>query len=52
VKNQDLWRELSEQAGRHRVDWLWVRGHAGHPENERADALANEGVQLALKGKN
>jgi len=51
-KNQDLWRELSEQAARHRVEWLWVKGHAGHPENELADALANEGVQLALKGKN
>ncbi|MDP2835129.1 MAG: ribonuclease HI [Pseudomonadota bacterium] len=52
VKNQDLWRELSEQAARHRIEWLWVKGHAGHPENERADALANEGVQIALKGKN
>lgn len=51
VKNQDLWRELSEQAARHRIEWLWVKGHAGHPENERADALANEGVQLALKGQ-
>ena len=51
VKNQDLWRELSEQAGRHRIEWLWVKGHAGHPENERADALANEGVQMALQGK-
>jgi ribonuclease HI len=49
VKNQDLWRELSEQAGRHRIEWLWVKGHAGHPENERADALANEGVLLAMK---
>ena len=49
VKNQDLWRELSEQAARHRVEWLWVKGHAGHPENERADALANEGVMLAMK---
>jgi len=49
VKNQDLWRELSEQAARHRIEWLWVKGHAGHPENERADALANEGVLLAMK---
>ena len=49
VKNQDLWRELSQEANRHRVEWLWVKGHAGHPENERADALANEGVQKALK---
>jgi ribonuclease HI len=51
VKNQDLWRDLAEQAARHRVEWLWVKGHAGHPENERADALANEGVQLVMKGK-
>ena len=44
VKNTDLWRELDELAGRHEVRWHWVRGHAGHPENERADALANRGV--------
>ena len=44
VKNADLWRELDELAGRHEVRWHWVRGHAGHPENERADALANRGV--------
>ena len=44
VKNADLWRELDAAAGRHRVRWHWVRGHAGHPENERADALANRGV--------
>lgn len=40
VKNQDLWQRLSEAAGRHKVTWHWVKGHAGHPENERADALA------------
>jgi ribonuclease HI len=44
VKNVDLWRRLDELASRHRVDWHWIRGHAGHPENERADALANRGV--------
>jgi ribonuclease HI len=44
VKNADLWRELEAAAGRHEVHWHWVRGHAGHPENERADALANRGV--------
>ncbi len=44
VKNADLWRELDELAGRHEVRWHWVRGHSGHPENERADALANRGV--------
>jgi ribonuclease HI len=44
VKNADLWRELDELAGRHEIRWHWVRGHSGHPENERADALANRGV--------
>jgi len=44
VKNADLWRELDELVGRHEVRWHWVRGHAGHPENERADELANLGV--------
>lgn len=44
VKNVDLWCELDALVGRHRVEWHWVRGHAGHPENERADALANRGV--------
>jgi ribonuclease HI len=46
VKNVDLWRELDALASRHRVDWHWVRGHAGHAENERADALANRGAAL------
>ena len=45
VKNEDLWRELDAAAGRHRVQWHWVKGHAGHPENERADALANRGIE-------
>ena len=44
VKNADLWRVLDEVAGGHEVEWHWVRGHAGHPENERADALANKGA--------
>jgi ribonuclease HI len=44
VKNADLWRELDAHAGRHEIRWHWVRGHSGHPENERADALANRGV--------
>ena len=47
VKNQDLWRALAEQAARHQVEWFWVKGHAGHPGNEIADALANEGVRKA-----
>jgi len=45
VKNQDLWMQLDTVAARHRVQWVWVRGHAGHEGNERADALANRGVQ-------
>ncbi len=50
VKNEDLWRRLDELASQHAVDWHWVRGHAGHPENERADALANRGVQSVFRG--
>jgi ribonuclease HI len=45
VKNQDLWRELDDQAMRHETEWHWVKGHAGHPENEAADRLANQGVK-------
>lgn len=44
VKNVDLWQRLVTASGRHRVEWIWVRGHAGHPENERADALARRGI--------
>jgi ribonuclease HI len=44
VKNDDLWRALDAAAARHAVVWHWVRGHAGHPENERADALARAGI--------
>ena len=44
VKNQDLWEQLDVLAGAHDVEWHWVRGHDGHPENERADALANRGI--------
>ena len=44
VKNEDLWRRLDAVAGRHEVAWDWVKGHAGHPENERADALARAGM--------
>jgi ribonuclease HI len=45
VKNEDLWRRLDEAAARHEVTWEWVKGHAGHPENERADALARDGMK-------
>lgn len=50
VKNQDLWQALDRLAAEHEIEWHWVRGHAGHPENERADALANAGVEKARKG--
>ena len=44
VKNVDLWQRLEAAMGRHRVEWHWVKGHSGHPENERADKLAREAV--------
>jgi ribonuclease HI len=44
VKNRELWESLDRALGPHRVSWHWVKGHAGHPENERADALANRGI--------
>lgn len=45
VKNADLWMSLDAEAAKHEIDWRWVRGHNGHPENERADALARRGVE-------
>jgi len=44
VKNVDLWKQLDAAQSRHQVSWEWVKGHAGHPENERADELAREGM--------
>ena len=44
VKNADLWQTLDQLAAQHQIEWIWVKGHAGHPENERADALANQGI--------
>lgn len=51
VKNEDLWRRLDEAAQRHDVTWEWVKGHAGHPENERADELARAGMAPFKPGK-
>jgi ribonuclease HI len=42
VLNADLWQELQSAAGRHQIEWIWVKGHDGHPENERADKLASD----------
>jgi len=49
VKNQDLWQRLAALADAHQVEWHWVRGHAGHPGNELADALANQGLEEKLR---
>ena len=49
VKNDDLWRRLDAATEKHKVEWLWVKGHAGNPGNERADALANKGLNKALR---
>lgn len=48
VKNVDLWQRLDVLANQHEVQWIWVRGHTGHEGNERADALANKGVEQQL----
>ena len=48
VKNIELWRQLDELASKHEVKWHWVKGHAGHPENELADQLANSAIDKAL----
>jgi len=50
VKNQDLWQALEREAARHTVRWHWVKGHAGHDGNERADELANRGVESLRSG--
>jgi len=51
VKNADLWQKLDEMATRHYINWHWVKGHSGHPENDRADELANQAIdELMLTG--
>lgn len=52
VKNEDLWRRLDEVCGRHQVRWRWIKGHSGHPENERVDRLANEAIDALLADAN
>jgi ribonuclease HI len=49
VKNEDLWRRLDELASKHHIQWVWIKGHAGHDGNERADELANRGVAQMLE---
>ncbi len=51
VKNEDLWRRLDELASKHHVQWVWVKGHAGHDGNERADQLANKGIEQLARGE-
>jgi ribonuclease HI len=48
VKNVDLWQRLDKAVAEHDVEWHWVRGHSGHPENEQADALANQAIDEML----
>ncbi len=49
VKNEDLWKVLDAEVGRHKLTWHWVKGHSGHPGNELADALANKGVDAIIR---
>jgi len=49
VKNEDLWRRLDTLVAHHEIEWIWVKGHAGHEGNERADVLANRGVEMILE---
>ncbi len=51
VKNEDLWRELAMLAASHEIEWHWVKGHSGHPGNDRADRLANLGVDDLLSAQ-
>ena len=51
VKNQDLWQQMIPLLEKHHVTWHWVEGHSGHPENERADQLANKGIDDLLESQ-
>jgi ribonuclease HI len=48
VKNQELWQRLEKAAAKHKIHWKWIKGHSGHPENERADQLANKAIDRLL----
>jgi ribonuclease HI len=50
VKNLDLWQQLDAISSRHHIEWRWVKGHSGHPENEQADRLANQAIDAMLSG--
>ena len=50
VRNADLWHELLAQTARHQVEWRWVKGHSGHPENERVDRLASDAADAIARG--
>ncbi len=50
VKNQDLWQRLEAATHKHEIHWKWIKGHSGHPENERADQLANRAIDEMLHG--
>ncbi len=51
VKNVELWQRLASLCALHEIEWHWVRGHTGNEGNEKADQLANQGVEMAMKGK-
>lgn len=51
VKNVDLWQQLDAATSNHQVKWFWVKGHSGHPDNDRVDALANEAIDELLEGQ-
>lgn len=51
VKNADLWQALDKETTRHQITWHWVKGHSGHPENERVDAIANEAIDALSRRK-
>lgn len=51
VRNADLWHALIEAAAKHQIEWIWVKGHSGHPENERADRLASDAADVAASNR-